>query len=166
MFSDIVVKLLTLERTENLCGACFLINFEPEGSDSAASNFSDLLELLALLAVLVQGDNVANLNSVRGDINSLAVHTEMTVRNQLTSLTSGASHAHSENNVVKSGLKELEEVLTGDTLFLGSEFVVVIELLLEDAVDELELLLLLQLEAYSDSFFLLLPLGFLLDFLS
>lgn len=145
MFSDIVVKLLTLESTEYLSCACLLVNFEPEGSNSAASNFGDLLELLALLAVLVQGDNVAYLNSVGRDINSLAVHTEMTVRNELTSFASCASHAHSENNVVESGLEELQKVLTGDALFLGSQLIVVVELLLENAVDELELLLLLEL---------------------
>ena len=65
MFSDIVVKLLTLESTEYLSCACLLVNFEPEGSNSAASNFGDLLELLALLAVLVQGDNVAYLSGNR-----------------------------------------------------------------------------------------------------
>ena len=42
---------------------------------------------------------------------------------------------------------------------LGSQLIVVVELLLENAVDELELLLLLELEAYSDSFFLLLAVG-------
>ena len=83
----------------------------------------------------------------------------MTVRNELTCFTSCAGHTHSENNVVKSGFEELEEVLTGDTLFLGSEFVVVVELLLEDAVDELELLLLLELGSVLRLFLSLVSVG-------
>ncbi len=145
MFSDIVVKLLTLESTEYLSCACFLINFEPQGRYSAARNLCNLLELLALLAALMKGDNVAHLNSVRGNVNSLAVHTEMTVRNKLTRFASCAGHTHSENNIVQAGLKDPDKVLAGNALFLGRQLVVVIELSLKNAVDELNLLLLLKL---------------------
>ena len=147
MLCDLEVEILTLERTGYLSGSCLLIYVKPHGNESAACCFSDLLKLLALLALIAKGDNVANLNSVRRDINSLAVHTEMTVRYELTSLTTGGCHAHSENDVVKTGFQKPDKVFTGNAFLFGSMFIVVTELLFENAVNKLPLLLFLKLGA-------------------
>ena len=68
MLSDLEIEFLTLESTEYLCCACFLVYLKPQGSDSAACNLGNLLELLALLACFLERDNIAGLNSVRGDV--------------------------------------------------------------------------------------------------
>ena len=55
--------------------------------------------------------------------------------------------AKTENNVVKALLKDGEEVLTGDAGHFLRSLVVEAELLLQHAVDELDLLLLIELNA-------------------
>ena len=71
----------------------------------------------------------------------------MTVTDGLTSLFAGAGEAKTEDDVVEARLKDDHEVLTGDAVHLAGLVEVAVELLLQNAIDELDLLLLAQLHA-------------------
>ena len=71
----------------------------------------------------------------------------MAVGNGLASFLAGASEAQTEDDVVQAGLEDGEQVLTGNALEGLSTLEVATELLLENAVDELSLLLLAQLKS-------------------
>ena len=69
----------------------------------------------------------------------------MTVVYQLTSLTASGSEAQSVNNVVQATLDHAKELFAGVAGHLGSLLIVSMELLLLDAINKLNLLLLSQL---------------------
>lgn len=161
MLCDLIIQIITLERARYFCGLLFLIDFKPHGCESVACDLRYLLKLLALLALLAKSNRVANFYSVRGDINSLAVHTEMTVSYKLTCLAACCRHTHSEYDVVKSAFKKSYQVLTGDTFFLGSQLVIVIKLLFKNAIDKFQLLLFFQLQAVLGLFLAAISLGVL-----
>ena len=69
----------------------------------------------------------------------------MTVVDKLSGLTAGIGEAESVDNVVQTTLDEAQQIFTGVAAGTGSLLVVGTELLLEDAIDELDLLLLGQL---------------------
>ena len=71
----------------------------------------------------------------------------MTVADRLTGLLAGAGEAETEYDVVKTGLEGAQQVLAGHALHAQGALIIVVELLLKHAVDELDLLLLAQLHA-------------------
>ena len=75
----------------------------------------------------------------------MAVHGDVTMKNGLAGLLAGASKAKAEHDVVEPGLEDGHEVVARDALALKSQLVVAAELLLENAIDELGLLLLAKL---------------------
>ena len=85
--------------------------------------------------------------TVGGDVDALAVHGDVAVTDGLTGLLAGAGKAQTEDDVVETALEDAHQVVAGDALALHGEDVVVAELLLENAVDELGLLLLAKLDA-------------------
>ena len=99
------------------------------------------------MELLADSDDVAGLDAVGRDVHALAVHGEVTVTDGLTSLFAGAGEAKTEDDVVEARLKDDHEVLTGDAVHLTGLVEVAVELLLQNAIDELDLLLLAQLHA-------------------
>ena len=77
---------------------------------------------------------------IRSSFNNTMVH-------QLASLTAGISKAQAINNVIQSALHVGQQHLTGVAFCAGSLVIVVTELLLLNAVDKLDLLLLSQLSS-------------------
>ena len=71
----------------------------------------------------------------------------MAVTDGLTGLLAGAGEAKTEDDVVETGLEDRHQVVTRDALDLEGLLVVTVELVLQNAVDELGLLLLAQLTA-------------------
>jgi len=67
--------------------------------------------------------------------------------NGLTGFLAGASKAQTEHDVVETRLKDAHQVLAGDAGLTLSLVEVAAELLLQNAIDELGLLLLAQLHA-------------------
>ena len=90
---------------------------------------------------------VTSLYLVGGDVHATAVHHDVTMANSLTSLLAGAGEAKAVHDVIQTALKQAHQVVTGDTLGLLGLAEVAAELLLENAVDELGLLLLAKLDA-------------------
>ena len=75
----------------------------------------------------------------------------MTVKDELTGSSACGSYAETEYHVVETALQELEENLTGNTLFVACLFKEVMELLLKHSVGIFGFLLLTQLCAILGS---------------
>ena len=148
MLCNFVVDVAALGELvdDALQGASLAV--QPGGqSHDGGLGASQLSELSRAAAGLTDLDDVTGLDEVRGDVDLLAVDGEVSVRDQLTSVAAGLSKAQTEHDVVQTALHELEQVLTGLAGHSLSLQVSVVELLLQNAVDELDLLLLLQLSS-------------------
>ena len=104
------------------------------------------LELHRGAALLPDLDDVAHLHQEGGDVHPLAVHGEVAVGHQLTGLAAGHGEAQAVHHVVQAALDQGQQVLAGLAGHTGSLLIVHMELLLHDAVDKLDLLLLGQLK--------------------
>src|SRR5207237_246228 len=69
-----------------------------------------------LLRLLADGDRVARLDGVRGDIDDLAVDRDRTVRDELARLGAGRAEAHAVADVVEPRLEQAEQVGAGVAL--------------------------------------------------
>ena len=108
---------------------------------------SQLCELCRRTAGLTDLDHVTGLDLVRGDVDLLAIDGKVSVAHQLAGVAAGLSKAQAEHDVVQAALHELEQVLTGLAGHRLSTQVSIVELLFQNAVDELDLLLFLQLRS-------------------
>ena len=66
----------------------------------------DLLEIFILLPVFLDGDHVARLDDVRGDVDRPAVDGEVRMVDELPRLRAGAAHAHAVDHVVPACARE------------------------------------------------------------
>ncbi len=165
MFFNGIINIVSLGKSDNLAAEEVLVLLKPLGSEhGSVFALSDRLESGGGAALLLNGDDVADLYDIGRNVNLLAVHGEVSVGNELSCLTAGSSETESEYNIVKSALNKGEQLFTGLALSLFRLLIVSAELLLEDAVDKLYLLLLGELQAVFSLFFLLiLPPGFLFE---
>src|SRR5690606_28819973 len=89
-------------------------------------------------------DLVARLEAVRRDVDPLAVHEDVAVRDELPGLAPGVADAEPVDHVVEPGFEELQEHGTRRALGLGGLVEQVAELLLAHVVVDAQLLLLAQ----------------------
>ena len=92
-------------------------------------------------------DDVARTNLIGRNVQSLGVHQNRVVPDQLASLGTRSAEAHTINNVVETPFQQLEQVFAGRAAQAVGLFVIVRELRFEYAVDAAQLLLLAQLRA-------------------
>src|SRR6478752_6587179 len=114
------------------------------GTDSP-ERLASQLDREGLDRLLADRDDVVLLDAVRGHVDAHAVDLEVTVGHELTGVTTRAGQARTVDDVVQTGLEDLEQVLTGLAGAAGRLLVVPDELLLHDAVGEAGALLLLEL---------------------
>ena len=104
-----------------------------------------LAELDGGTAGLDDLDHIARLDLVRGDVDTLAIDSEVIVGNQLAGVAAGLGKAQTVDDVVETALDEDQQVDTSLAGHAGGLLVVGMELVLQDTIDELDLLLLVQL---------------------
>ena len=121
------------------------VDLEPAGDGHVLGGDQGLLDGEKVLVLGGDGNNVAGLDLSGGDVAAVAVHGDVTVTDGLTGLLAGAGEAKTEDDVVETALEDAHQVVAGDALTLESGVVVAVELLLENAIDELGLLLLAKL---------------------
>src|SRR5215207_1590689 len=122
------------------------VQLEPAGLGPAGLELDRLVHVQVLAHALLDLDDVARLDLVGGDVDLLAVDGHVRVPDQLARLVAAAGQPAPVDHVVQPRLQQLEQGLAGDALPAGRLDVVVVELLLEDAVDAAGLLLLPELE--------------------
>ena len=103
------------------------------------------LERSGLLRLRVNVNQLTGLDAERRTIHAHTVNHNVTVYNHLTSLCNGASKARTQNQSVKTGLKVLNQVLTGLTLDTLCLKVCTAHLCLTNVVLSAQTLLFLQL---------------------
>ena len=145
MLCDLQVDLAALGKCNNGCLCLCTVNAEPVESRTGSVSLQNTLDLIGTQAGFTDGDDVACLYKVRGDIDLLAVNCEMSVRNKLSCFGAAHCEACAVDNVVQTALEQLEEVLALHTGHLLSQLEVMMELLLQQAVVLLCLLLLAEL---------------------
>ena len=119
--------------------------------DAAALDLFDRVEDGRVLAAgLAHDHHVARLERVRRDVDLLAVDQEVPVAHQLARLRPRGREAHAVDGVVEPALQQLQQRLAGDAARAVGLLEVAAELILEHAVDALDLLLLAQLHAVAD----------------
>jgi hypothetical protein len=92
--------------------------------------------------VVTNVDHVTDLNNVAGDINLLAVDTDMPMPNELSGSGAGEAKATVINHVVQSGLQNLKHLLTGYATHAQCALINVAELTLLKTVKVAKLLFL------------------------
>ena len=91
-------------------------------------------------------DDVVSLDAVRGDIHLLTVDQEVAMHHELTGLAASSREPGAVHDIVETRLEDLQQRVTGLAGVTIRFLVVTTELLLEDAVGETSLLLLLELQ--------------------
>ena len=146
MLCNFVVDVAALRELgdDALQGASLAI--QPRGQcHNRSLRASQLSKLSRRTAGLTDFDHVTGLDLIRRNVDLLAVDGEVSVAHQLASVAAGLSEAQTEHDVVQTALHDLQQVLTGLAGASLSTQVSIVELLLQNAVDKLDLLLLLQL---------------------
>src|SRR5262245_49254983 len=123
---------------------------EPVGDTAALDLFHRVLDGRVLRARGAHADDVTGLHRVRRDVDLLAVHREVPVAHQLPRLRPRGREAQAVDHVVHAPLEQLQQRLAGDAARALRHLEVAAELVLEDAVNALDLLLLAQLQAVAD----------------
>ena len=124
-----------------------LIAIQPLGSGDELVGFLQHLEAGGGAALLANSDDVANAHQVGGDVDALAVDGVVAVVDQLTSLAAGGGKAQTVHNVIQTALNEAQQDLAGVAAHALGLLIVHSELLFQNAVNELDLLLLSELQA-------------------
>ena len=123
-----------------------LVTLQPGGQQHDRSLLAQqLAELDGGTAGLDDFDHIARLDLVRGDVDTLAIDSEVVVGNQLAGVAAGLGKAQTVDDVVETALDEDQQVDTSLAGHAGGLLVVGMELVLQDTIDELDLLLLVQL---------------------
>ena len=118
MHSDIEVDISLSGHSNNLTLEGVLITIQPLGSSNECVVFLQLLEESVGRGLLGNSDDIASLDQVAGDVDAAAVDGEMTVVNQLTSLTAGVGEAQTVNNVVQTVNNVVQTALAEGEVFL------------------------------------------------
>jgi hypothetical protein len=121
------------------------INLHPVGNDSILGVHC-VLDDNYVLTPLLDGYDVTGAYLIRRDIDLLAVDEKVPVVDKLAGLGPGGGQTRTPNDVVKTLLEQLEEVVAGDPWPTGGLVVVAPELTLQDPVHGAQLLLLPQLD--------------------
>src|SRR6478735_3136021 len=105
---------------------------EPRGDDALAVGLASHDERGHLQRLLPHVDHVVGGDLEGRDVDLLAVHLEVTVHDELTSVATRAGEPGAVDHVVEAALEQLEQVVTGLAGAARGLDVVVVELTLED----------------------------------
>src|SRR5262245_32222311 len=100
-----------------------------------------------LLDLRLEGDGVAGRNAETRAVGLAAVHQHVSVRDDLTGRPDGPGHPGAADGVVEAALQDAKKHLARVARHAGRIRDVATELALEDAIVELELLLLVEADA-------------------
>src|SRR5262245_46971029 len=92
------------------------VKFEPLRNLATLHRFEGAGDTRNALALVIDCDLIALLHEVRRNVNLAAVHTEVTVTNELASFIAGIREARAIDHVVHTKLEHREEVVAGNAL--------------------------------------------------
>src|SRR5262245_5775000 len=125
------------------------VDFQPLGHAAALDRVHRLLDQRVLGGTRGQLDDVVLLHLVGGNVELVAVHLHVAVAHQLARLGARAAEAKAVGNVVEPALELGQQLLAHHALLLRGAVEGERELVLQHAVQPLDLLLLAQLQAVA-----------------
>ena len=147
MLGDFEVDIISGRKRKDFAGQRVLVAVKPLRSGDESVVFLQLLEAVVGAALLADSDDVARLHKIGRDVDALAVDGVVAMVHELTGLAAGRGKAKAIDHVVKTALDKAQKDLTGVALSAGSLLIIHPELLLQDAVNKLDLLLLGELQS-------------------
>src|SRR5262245_13744957 len=143
------VDLLACRDGADLCRHLGGVERQPLGHAAALHFFHRMDDRGVLAAALSHRHHVARLDRERRDVHLAAVHGEVAVAYELARLRPRRREAQAIGDVVQPPLEQLQQRLAGDAAGPLRLLEVAAELVLEDAIDALDLLLLAKLHTVS-----------------
>ena len=141
LFVDDGIDLLAGGDANHGAAEVFLIHEQPIGNGNDLREFDTALaEALGFFALL-NGDDIAGLEVHRGNVGLAAIDGHMAVADHLARSAQGLREAHFLNDIVKTGLEELEQDHAGNATTAAGDIEVAAELALEDSILVAEFLL-------------------------
>ena len=99
---DIEVDICLGGHSNNLTLEGILIAVQPLGSSNECVGFLQSLEESVGNALFADSHDVASLDQIAGDVDAVAIDSEVAMVHQLASLTTGVSEAQTINNVIQA----------------------------------------------------------------
>src|SRR5262249_20025980 len=151
LFVDVLTDLIAARQrdysTAKLVGRN---DFQPARPAAPRGGLKRTLDVNVWAARFSYRDFVAHLDLKAGNVYLASVHCNVTVCDELTSLSPRCSVTQPINHIVQAPLEQREQVLAGDTLHPNGSLKVQPELSFEHAVDSFYLLLFPELLAVPD----------------
>src|SRR5579862_3128356 len=143
------LDIFALGQVQHLALVIVAIDFQPARHGAVAREFLRQLKHRELLAVFANRDFLAGADFVGRNIHLAVIDSNVSMADQLTSLTARLGESEAEHDVIETPLELLQQPLAGHALSARSLFEVVAELAFLGEVDALGLLLLAQLQAVA-----------------
>ena len=147
LFVDIEIDLIALGKSENATLQLFDVDLKPCRNLYAFVGNESALDYEKFLSLGANSHKIAGAYAEGRDVYATAIDLDVAMGNDLTSFLAGLSEAKTEYNVVETRLEDAHKVFTGNAGHSLSALEVTTELLLQNAVDELRLLLFTELHA-------------------
>ena len=144
------VDLLARRQRGDPAGHLAGVERQPFRHAASLDLFERVLDRRVLRARAVHAHRVAGLDLIRRHVDLAAVHQEVAVAHELPRLRPRGREAEAVDDVVHAPLEQLQQRLAGDAAGAVRHLEVAAELVLQHAVNALDLLLLAQLQAVAD----------------
>src|SRR3990172_3668596 len=147
LLADLGVDVSTPRQSQHFALQVLRVQQEPSGNRLALDVLGDFFEEIRLPALLGNGYLVANTGQGRRGPGQASVDQEVAVHHQLPGLAPGLAQPEAIDDVIHTAFEDLEKILAGQARQPAGLLQVMPELPLQDAVDNLGLLLLHELNA-------------------
>ena len=144
MFLNVFRNVSSFGHVQELAYLCVVIPLQPrilavvEASQRIGNNFQRL-------GTLTYANNLSGLQRVGRNVDNRTVHRDVLVAHQLTGSSTRRSNTHTEYNVIKTALQQLEQDFTCNTLDCRSLLEQITELFLKYTISVFSFLLLTKL---------------------
>ncbi|SPE45587.1 hypothetical protein SBA7_900029 [Candidatus Sulfotelmatobacter sp. SbA7] len=149
---DRQLNFFALGQGQHLAPEVLAVDLQPTRRILMTGKFLGLLENRQLAATLADGNLVAHIRLVRGDVDLAAVHMHVAVAHQLAGLTTGNAEAEAMHDRVQAAFQLLQKHFASHTLGACRFLEVVTELAFLSEVHALGLLLFAQLQTVAHDF--------------
>src|SRR5687768_15840934 len=150
LFLDREPDVFALRKIRDRTAELIRLELEPLGNAASGGRLDGLADLIVLAALFPHLNHVALADLIGGDVDLLAVDLDVAVADELPRLGAGGCEAEGVDHVVEPELELAEQVVTGDAGARGRAVEVDPELILEQAVNALDLLFLAKLDTVSE----------------
>src|SRR5690606_30901698 len=111
--------LLTFRKTVDGAGLVVAVNAHPVRNHHALGQIQEAIDQLLGTRAVFHADHVTRLALIAGNVHHFAIHSDVAVANHLTGSETGVGKAKTINDVIQTGLKQLQEDGAGHAFTAG-----------------------------------------------